>query len=183
MDLNKPKYSKKEVSQKFNLKTLLGVDFSKDPDLRDQIGQAIIDKIIERTASGKDIKGRDFEAYSSAYKKSDDFTDFGKTKKVNMELTGRMLDDIDIISESANTIKIGFEEEIEIKKAYRHNTGDKGMPKRQFFGVLKKDINEIKKEFSSELSNLKKSPPKEKRQTIGDLVAEVNLLGDLFGEG
>ena len=182
MDLKQPKFSKKEVSQKFNLKTLLGVDFSKDPDLRDQIGQAIIDKIIERTASGKDVRGRDFKAYSKEYKSSDDFKDYKSSSKVNMELRGRMLDDIDILSQSANMIKVGFEDELETLKAFNHNIGQT-VPRREFFGIQKKELADIKREFRAELSELKKAPPKEKKQTIGDLITEVGLLGDLFGEG
>lgn len=152
--------------------------------MRDQIGQAIIDRIVDRTAEGKAIGGqRDLKGpYSTAYKNSDDYADHGKSGEINMELTGRMMDDIDIISETSNTIKVGFEERIEILKAFNHNTGDT-VPKRQFFGVNKTEITAIKKEFASELKELKESPPKEKKQTIGELIAEVNLLGDLFGEG
>jgi hypothetical protein len=184
MKLNKPKFSKKEVSQKFNLKDIFEVDFSQNPDLRDQIGQAIIDKIVDRTAEGKAIGGkRDLKGpYSKAYKNSDDYADFGKTGEINMELTGRMMDDIDIINETTNTIKVGFEERIEILKAYNHNVGDT-VKKRDFFGVNKTEIAEIKKEFKPELADLKQSPPKSKVQTIGELLAAAKLLEELFGEG
>lgn len=184
MELEKPKIEKKEVSQKFNLKKLFDVDFSQNPDLKDQIGQAIIDRIVDRTAEGKAIGGvKDLKGpYSKAYKDSDAYSDHGKTGKVNMELTGRMMDDIDIIAETTNTIKVGFEERKEILKAYNHNRGDT-VTKRPFFGINKTELKAIKKEFAPELKELKKSPPKKKKQTIGELVAEVNLLGDLFGEG
>tara|TARA_R110002167_G_scaffold198805_4_gene401937 strand:- start:4608 stop:5159 length:552 start_codon:yes stop_codon:yes gene_type:complete len=183
MELKKPKFSKKEVSQKFNLKDIFGVDFSKNSDLRDQIGQAIIDRMLERTASSKDLNGRDFKAYSTGYKNSDDYKDFKSSSKVNMDLKGNMLEAIDIINDTVNTIKVGFDDELETKKAFRHNTGDKGMTKRTFFGVNKSDINAIKKEFKPELADLKQSPPKSKVQTIGELLAEAKLLEELFGEG
>ena len=162
-----------------NLKTLFGKDLRNDNDLRDQLAQAVIDKIIERTEKGKDINGEPFEKYSTKYKQSDEFKDFGKTSKVDMTLRGRMLDDVDIISETTNTVKIGFTDELETKKAYRHNSGDKGMTKRQFFGVTEKEVNAIKKEFASEL---KEKKPEEPKRTIGTLLTELGTLGSIFGE-
>ncbi len=182
MAWKKPKYSKSEVSQKFNLKEIFGKDFSNNPDLRDQIGQAIIDKMVERTESGVDISDKGFKPYSTAYKNSDEFKDFKNSSKVNMTLKGDMLEDVDIVSETTNTLKVGFTDDLETKKAYNHNVGDT-LPKRQFFGIRRKDIDEIKKEFSSELKELpSRSMPtqRERRQTIGDLVAEARLLEDFF---
>ena len=187
MTWKKPKITKKEVSQKFNLGEYFGVDFGRDPDLKQEIGQAIIDKIIERTEDGKDISEKGFKKYSKEYVDSDEFKDFGKSKnEINMTLTGRMLDDIDIISESRNTIKIGFEDSTEILKAFNHNTGDT-VKKRKFFGIRERDLKEIGKEFRSELNAIK---PKKRggdgeapnRQTITTLLAELDLAGDLFGE-
>ena len=155
MDLKKPKFSKTEVSQKLNLKKLLGVDFKNHSDLKHQIAQELIDTIIERTESGKDVRGVGLKKYSDSYKNSDTFKDFGKTGKVNMTLSGGMLDDIDVLNHTRNTVKLGFSDETETKKAFRHNTGDKA-PKREFFGVTKKDIRNIKKTFGDELNEIKK---------------------------
>jgi hypothetical protein len=180
MTVNKPKFRESEVYQKFNLKKLFGVDFSKDSDLRDNIAQEIIDVMLERTAKGKDIDGAKFTKYSDAYKKSDEFGDFKSSSKVNMDLRGNMLEDIDIIAETTNTIKIGFSDELETKKAYRHNTGDKGMTERQFFGVTDKEIKKIKRDFASELAELKETPPKEKKQTVADLLLEAEAFAEFF---
>lgn len=186
MTFQKPKLTKKEVSQKFNLGKLFGVDFSRDPDLKQEIGQAIIDKIIERTENGKAIGGKkDLKSYSKEYVESDEFKDFGKSKsEINMTLTGRMLDDIDIISESRNTIKVGFEERKEILKAFNHNTGDT-VPKRKFFGITKGELDDIKKEFKDDLKAIepkKREQDAPNRTTVTELLAELDALGDIFGE-
>lgn len=187
MTFQKPKITKKEVSQKFNLGKLFGVDFAKDPDLKQEIGQAIIDKIIERTEEGKAIGGKkDLKSYSKEYVESDEFKDFGKSKnKVNMTLTGRMLDDIDIISESRNVIKVGFEDKTETEKAFNHNTADTIKTKRPFFGITKGELDEIRKEFRDDLKAIepkkrKKDAPN--RTTVTELLTELNALGDIFGE-
>ena len=182
MAWKKPKITKKEVSQKFNLGEYFGVDFGRDPDLKLEIGQAIIDKIIERTEDGQDISENDFKKYSKEYVESDEFKDFGKSKnEINMTLTGRMLDDIDIISESRNTIKIGFEDETETLKAFNHNTGDT-VKKRKFFGIRSEDLKEIGCEFRDELKAIK---PKKRggngetpdRQTITSLLDSLSVAG------
>jgi len=89
-----------------------------------------------------------------------------------------MLDDVDIISETTNTVKIGFTDELETKKAFNHNSGDT-VPKRQFFGITEKEVNAIKKEFASEL---KEKKPEEPKRTIGTLLTELGTLGSIFGE-
>lgn len=181
MALKDPKYKKEEVSQKVNLKDAFDVDFTGHEDLRTQIGQALIDRVVERTQSGKDVRGRDFKGpYSREYKDSGEYQDFKTSSKVNMTLRGDMLDDINIISQSSNTVKIGFTDEKETLKAYNHNKGDT-VPKRQFFGIQKSDLKYIKKEFRLELKELEKKK-KPKKQTIGDLVKEAGLLEGFFGE-
>ena len=145
MAYNKPTFNKNkilndyEVSQEFDLSDVFDVEFDLPGDLVSNIAQDIIDRIVERTEDGKAIHGRNLRRpYSKAYKESDEFKDFGKTNKVNMTLTGRMLDDIDIIEENGNSFKVGFTELIQNKKAYNHNTGDT-TTKRPFFGVSKKE--------------------------------------------
>lgn len=180
MGYNKPKLTKEEVSQEFNLRELFKVDFDLPNDLVQNFAQDAIDKIIERTEKGKAIHGRNLKRpYSKAYKNSDEYKDFGKTGKVNMTLTGRMLDDIDIISEDGNSFKIGFEDRTETEKSFNHNTGDT-VPKRPFFGLTKKETQELVRSYKDEINELKRefeeSEEVQDRRSVADLLDDLNIL-------
>ena len=78
-----------------DLKPYLGKDAS--DATTELIAEEILNFIIERTKKGKGMDGSSFPAYSSAYKKSDAFKLGGKTGKVNLTLSGEMLDSMEII--------------------------------------------------------------------------------------
>lgn len=120
-----------------------------DEALRSSIGQKILDIIRERSESGVGLDGR-FPGYSKAYKESLDYQAFGKDGTVNLRLTGDMLELMDIVDESEDQIKIGWDDPNEAAKAHGHITGSVGK-KRDFFGLRPSEINEIKKEFQSEI--------------------------------
>jgi hypothetical protein len=169
-----PKVSKKNIYQKINLKELFGVDFGNDTDLKEYIGQLIIERIRQRTESGVDIDGESFKAYSKKYKESLPFKAFGKSDDVNMTLSGDMLGLMDIIDESRNVITIGWSDETNKLKAANHN-GGYTLPKRQFFGVNEKELKQIVKETKADVRealNIKK--------TEGD-TAYQEKLSDLIG--
>lgn len=189
MAFQKPQYSKNQVSQKFNLEELTGVNLDGHSDLRNAIAQDIIDRIDQRTTSDNvDISGKPFQGYKESYYNSDRFADFGKSKNdVDMTLRGRMLEDIDIIVSSGSDVEIGFSDETEILKAYNHNTGDT-VTKRQFFGLRKKEFNEIIAPYKAELKEIKKA----QREEDSDILFGTSLtataeeaqrldLGALFG--
>lgn len=150
--MSKPVYRKDAVYQTFNLKEMFGVDLKDMPEIREAIGQAIVEKIVARTESGKAIGGnRDLAPYSEAYAKSLAFKAAGKSKsKVNMTQTGDMLGLMDIIEQSRNTVTVGWDDETENAKAYNHNTGDT-VRKRQFFGLSKAEIKDIIRQFKPEV--------------------------------
>lgn len=145
------KLSETEVSQTFDLKELTGLDMSEFPEAKEAIGQAFIDKIVERTQAGKDVDGDSFDKYSKVYKESLGFQAFGKTNKVNLTQSGEMLGTLDIIENKGNKIKIGWDDEINNAKAYNHNKGDT-VPKRSFFGITSDELAELKKEFKPKLT-------------------------------
>lgn len=154
------KLSKDEVSQEFDLNKVLGMDVSKDQGLQEAIGQAIIDRIVERTERGKSVSGAALPKYSKAYKESLEFAAFGKTNKVNMTLTGEMLSSLTVLSASNGRLKIGFDGEENNAKAFGHISGMEGhptlegkVPEREFFGLTKAEIESIRKEFRPQLSD------------------------------
>lgn len=176
-----------EVSQSFDLNEITGVDLSQEPDLKNRIGQAIIDKIVNRYKGGKDLRGNNFAEYAESYKKSDTFEAFGKGNNVNMTLTDDMSSALDIVEDSGGEIKIGWGDTTNNAKAYNHMTGDT-VKKRQFFGIQKKQVSEIVKEFKGDIDRLKKD------QEPTDLVSRLSVtttenenetiiieVGELFG--
>ena len=143
-----------EVSQTFNLDELLGVNLSDSPDLKNAIGQALIDRIVERSQSGTDLRGTAFKPYKKSYTESDQFSAFGKSKDVNMTLSGDMLSGLTVLSDAGNDIKIGWDDATNNAKAYNHMVGDT-VRKRQFFGITKAAAQEIASEFQDAIDEIK----------------------------
>jgi|CXWL01.1.fsa_nt_gi hypothetical protein len=149
-----------EVSQEINLKEVFGVDLSNNDDLKQLIGEAIIQTIRQRTESGKGIKFSEsgdastyaMKKYSKAYKESAEFRAFNKTDKVNLTMSGDMLGLLDIVKSTGNKIKIGWDDSEQNAKAYNHTVGDT-VPERPFFGVSKSELKNIAKEFKSEIAD------------------------------
>lgn len=142
--------SQEEVSLTVDLEELFGVDLSDKPEVKQAVGQAIIEKIVNRTASGKSLSGGKFKGYSESYSESLAFKAAGKTKgDVNLKLFGDMLGTLDVISDEGNKLKIGWDDELQNAKAYNHNYGET-VPKREFMGLTQAEITEIKNEFIGE---------------------------------
>lgn len=165
-------YTIEKVSQTIDLKEFLGVDLSSRPDLKLEIGQAIADAIKKRTESGVDISGNSFKAYSSSYRNAAEFKAFGKGSKVNMTLSGEMLDSIDVESRDGNQIEIFIDGDV-AARAYNHNVGDT-LPKRQFFGVYKQSdiIKDLKERYRNDIETVieeETESARETRQTVANL--------------
>lgn len=147
------KLSQDEVSQTIDLKEVFGVSLTGNEALKQVIGQALIDRIIQRTESNKSVTGGQLKKYSKEYIESDEFKAFDKSAgDVNMKLTGDMLGTLDIIDSSGSKIKLGWDDSTQNAKAYNHNVGDT-VPKRAFFGVTKSDIDSVKREFADEVNS------------------------------
>lgn len=159
------KLTEGEVSQTIDLKEVFGVSLTGNEALKQSIGQALIDRIIERTESNTSVTGGKLKAYSKEYIASDEFKAFDKSAgDVNMTLTGNMLGTLDIVDITGSKIKLGWDDATENAKAYNHNVGDT-VPKRAFFGLTKTEINSIKKEFESEV-----------REQSGKLQSELDQI-------
>jgi hypothetical protein len=177
--------SEDEVSQTINLKDWMGVDFSSDPNLVRQIGQACIDYMTKRVDDNKGLGNEKLKSpYTKTYADSLDFQAAGKSKNdVNMKLSGDMLGSIDL-EESGNSFKI-FIPSDESPKAYGHMTGFKGHPtipegkyKRQFFGLTKE---EFKKEIAPKFKGEK--PKETERDLVGELIKTIKTADNLFDIG
>lgn len=120
------------------------------------IGLEIIDRILERTAEGFDKKGKKFPGYSDKYIDSLDFSLAGKTKTVNLNLSGEMLGAIEVLDVDKNgeiTIGIPADDTFNNGKAEGNIKGTYGQDKpirgkkRDFMGISRKDLKEITNKY------------------------------------
>lgn len=110
------------------------------PEVKRQIGDKLIEKILTRTTKQSvDKYGDKFVPYSKAYKNSLAFKAYGKTNKVNMTLTGEMLSTVDVLSVSGRTVKITFNDDDQFQKASGHIDGANYLPVRDFWGLPLED--------------------------------------------
>lgn len=80
-------------------------------DDAEAIAEELVDYIIERTKKGHGADGK-FPGYSDSYKKSFEFKVAGKSPgKVNLTLSGEMLDSLSVISATSGEIVIGYEDD------------------------------------------------------------------------
>jgi hypothetical protein len=134
----------------------------RDDSLKQTIAQEVIDRIVDQAKAGENRKGRNFKnsTYSDSYADSLRFQAFGKSQNdVDLTLTGQMLDALDVRKVTKNTVEIGWTPaSTQGKKAHGHITGQAGQNpqmKRDFFGLPKKQLNAIKKEFKGDVERVK----------------------------
>lgn len=157
MSLTKTKLSEESVTIDIDIEKLLGSAAS-NREVRETFYQAAYDKMIERIDSGRDVNGKLFSKYSKSYKDSLAFSAFGKSSTVNLQLSGDMLNAIDLQKQTEKKLTVGFNDQTENAKAYAHMTGFKGHPTldgkvkpRVFFGWSDAELKAIAKEFKPNL--------------------------------
>lgn len=141
------------------------------------VGQAIIDRIRDRTNRSLDRQGNRFKNYSKQYAQALEFKAGGKSiSKPNLRLTGDMLGFMDITTSSRNTITIGWDDVDEQLKAHGHILGSSPGPRvrRDFLGLPEKDYEEIADRFV--LADLE--PERE-----AGILATLTTLRELFSDG
>lgn len=162
-----------------DLRELFGVNFTGHDALKQAIGQAIIDKIVERTKSGKSVYGKQFAGYSNEYADSPDFKAFGKSKsKINLTMSGEMLDTMDIVDVRGDKITIGWSDDTENAKAYNHNTGDT-VKKRRFFDITSDELKQIKSDFIDAVKEETKGFQSEEKRTLAQLLNNLSVKDQL----
>jgi len=107
--------------------------------------------IIKRTKSGKDVSFNQFQEYSEKYK-------IQKLKKKYVSYSGHpnLIMNFNMLGSIArkkikNGMRMFFNNTTEERKANRHQKGLKGMPKRKFFGIDKKQQNEFFDKFRKKI--------------------------------
>lgn len=150
------------------------------PTERIAIGEEIVRKIRERTLKGIDKDNEKFHKYSKAYAGSLNFKLAGKSKSnVNLKLSGDMLASLAVLSHSAGSVMVGFENgTTENGKADGNIRGTYGHPTpigpgRDFLGLPKKEIDAI----------LSKYPRDDKEESLSraqEIIASVEGAEDII---
>jgi hypothetical protein len=159
MAIQKRKLSQSEVSIEIDLEKLLG-GMAKDQAVREVFFQAAFDKMLERLDEGVGADGKNLPKYSKAYKDSLEYIVYGKDGTVNMQLTGGMVNSIDILKSNDKKMTVGFKGDEENAKAYGHLTGFAGHPTldgkvkpRNFFGWTDTELIAIASDLKSTNQN------------------------------
>lgn len=123
------------------------------------IAKEVIDHIIERTREKNlDKDGKKLPAYSSTYKKSLNFKIAGKNgNRVDLTLTGEMMDSLELLNDSKGKITIGYDagnKELN-GKVEGNRLGTYGQDKpvakpRDFLGIQSKELKKIEEDYLDE---------------------------------
>lgn len=120
---------------------------------REAIGNAIVERIRQRTAAGLDINNEPFAPYKQSYRNTDEFQ-VAKSGTVNLRLTGDMMADLEVLSHGPGFIKIGFADNSTNRKAdwIESPTGQKAgkQTPRRFVGISNADLSPILARFETE---------------------------------
>lgn len=130
-----------------------------DGDSIDQIGEEIIDYIIERTKDGKGANGKAFPGYSKSYINSLDFAIAGKSPdEVDLTLSSELLDSLKVVSIEGRKLRIGYDEGDSRNNGVAEGNiiGSYGQPKanakkaRNFLEITSKEIEPIVNRYKEE---------------------------------
>lgn len=78
-----------------------------DRELMREIGLLVRETIVRRTISGRDAKGAAFQSYSTGYAERKAKEGLGGGK-VNLQVSGAMLDDITITEVTNDSVTLGW---------------------------------------------------------------------------
>lgn len=169
------KETENDFSLTINLREAFGQPVSEDVAL--SFGQGVIDTIIDRLDASKKLGGGRLDSYSDEYAESLIFQANGKSQnKPNLQLTGEMLSDLDIIEVTPTRLKIGFRDDTQRSKAYNHHTGDT-VPARPFLGLEDRELRSLVNRFKPEVEE----PVIESFEDIPEIARRFSLL-DVLNE-
>lgn len=153
----KRKNNEDDLRLSIDLKEMFDLPFfPKDDGLRQAIGQAIIDAIKDKAMSGDFLSGSSKKGYSKAYAESDAGVIYGKKAgaKPNLNASGDMLNSLTLdLPSNFNKLDVAFLDSLESQKAHGHVNGSDILPKRDFFGLTQKELNEIARRFDNAVSD------------------------------
>jgi hypothetical protein len=129
-----------------------------DPDDFEQIGKDVIDFIRERSQSGVGVRkrGSGFQTYDFP-DYSDDYAKRKGSTRVDLTLSEQMLDEIEVLKVSKDSITIGFRAGTDVNaKAEGNQTGSYGRDRpnprkaRRFLGITGEELDAVLGAFDRE---------------------------------
>lgn len=125
-----------------------------DDDETEMVAEEILNYIVERSKRGEGKDGKKFPGYSKSYMNSFEFKATGKTSKVNLTLSGEMLDSLEILEANAGKVVIGFDEDSDMNAraegnilgTYGSSTPNKSKA-RDFLDISQKEIRNLLSEI------------------------------------
>lgn len=122
-----------------------------DPEVREEIGEAIVEFIRDRTETGVGVKEvgkgkwrkRVFEDYTEEYEKRKG------SSRVDLRLSDEMLDDLAVLKVGSKGIEIGYDDPSLFGKVEGNRLGTYGRKRpipgkdRDFLGITKSDLDLI----------------------------------------
>lgn len=138
-------------------KKVINIDKSIKPAQRKAIAQDIIEFIINRTQKGFDKNGKQFKGYKSSYIESAAFKQAGKTRLVDLTLSGEMMNSLELLNQRSGSITIGYDKnkkELNGKvEGNRKGTYGNKLPvqkPRDFLGLSNTALKRITRDFKRE---------------------------------
>ena len=113
-----------------------------EPSIFDKVGAYALQAITDRTHSGKDVDGKSFKPYTHDYLRNRTYA--GRSGKVDLNFKGNMLAAMKYRNTGKSVI-LYFNAKDEMLKAHGHHFGNpkKGLPRRRFFGLSRKERKHI----------------------------------------
>lgn len=113
------------------------------------IGRAAVEEILQQTEAGRDYQGRPFKPYSEGYAERKAKYRAGRmganigTGTPDLKVTGRMLNDMQIVGVTARKVTLGFVTARSAELAFYHVESGAGKSRviRDFFGLTQRFLD------------------------------------------
>lgn len=158
-------------------------------EFKSKFKQRIIRTIRDNTRlKSKDKDGDRLQSYSKSYKESEEFQVLKGSTKVNLTLTGEMLESIEGVSRGDNVV-FQFKRQRNKDIAHGHINGSNNLPVRDFFGIPEKQQQTIMKDLVKfyqtrnqifENSDIKPESVNLETNKVETFREETSLTGDIF---
>lgn len=166
---------------------LLPADY--DAEDAHTVAEEILNFIVERSKKGYGSDGDKFPGYSASYMKSNSFKLGGKSSKVNLTLSGEMLDSLEVLQAKRGKIVIGFPKDSEMNgRAEGNILGTYGTSKpnpdkaRNFMELSGKELAKIIRELDILPKDIQNQIVKDAKAGAIDIIDRFQFQVDDDGE-
>lgn len=150
--VTKSKVSSNKIASEIDI--FDGVNLTKESKRRvaEDVSDLLKTTILEEVSKGKSpLSGLSWPKLNPSYKKFKESQNL--PGKANLEFTGQMLDDFDVVAKGSGTIELNVTGKKSVSKADGHNnfSGESDLPLRRF---LPKEENKFKKNIEQQINDI-----------------------------